>query len=282
MKRWKQLLLAAFFTGTSLGMGYWLATRPEPLPPCSVDQLVVNTENTCRTVFKGNEEDGIKQLQQLVESSKLEEAWAYLPERLEWIEIGKEEKPETKQGEIYTKEVKFNIPQDLFRNNHSIIIYHFHPRYSLQLEELNVAAKQKKEVSKQKQELGVVTKQKQELNAIVKREQEILIRKTLPSGRDLSKMIVDSRDFYQIHPQGQITFKFRSPYGITEFFLTEKGKEFYKDKGNLAAFLVGQGLRNKVENGYPMNFHEEPFARIEGFCGWMSNNEIQIRFMPYQ
>lgn len=163
-----------------------------------IDDLVVNTQNKQRTIIIQNEKQGIKDIKDLVASSDFEEAWAYLPDRKLWIELGINEYNEVLNDKIYHSNVTLDgkLLSKLMKENNRIIIYHFN----------------KVKTDKVMEE---------------KDWERVHIHEAVPNYKDLQNMIINSSIFYSQKPGGDIRYKIGSFYGVTETRLTKKGREKY-------------------------------------------------------
>ncbi len=176
-----------------------------------IDELVVNNKNNYKTVIYENEDVGVSEMRELVESSLTEESWVYLPNMRKWIEVGFNEESERKVNKSYITKTKIDVPllNILMDENDNIILYHFHPPSYRLLED--------KIKEREKEELPMSD------NEIEREKTRILIQSSYPSRSDLMNMIGNSTEFYERNPEGRITFKICSHYGITEYHLTNEG-----------------------------------------------------------
>ncbi len=183
-----------------------------------IDKLIVNSKNNYKTVIYKNEDEGVSEMRELVESSQTEESWAYLPRKEEWIEVGYNEESEKKEKDSYITKTKLDVQllDTLMDENDNMILYHFHPpSYHLLEDEIR---------NREKEELTMSEKE------IEKVRTGILIKSTYPSRSDLMNMIGNSTEFYERNPEGKISFKICSHYGVTEYHMTDEGlKYLYAD-----------------------------------------------------
>ncbi len=176
-----------------------------------VDELVVNSRNIFKTVIYESEDEGISEIRKLLASSQIEESWVYLPHLKKWIEIGHNEETEKKINKRYITKAKLDVQllDELMSENNNMSLYHFHPSYSLSLED---------KIRKREEE-GLPMND----NEIEKERVKSLIKSAYPSRSDLLNMIGNSMEFLERNPEGNITFKVCSHYGITEYRLTDEG-----------------------------------------------------------
>jgi len=266
-----------------------------------INELVVNNKNQYKTVIYENENEGILEMRRLIESSQIEESWAYLPRQEKWIEIGYSEESEKKIDEKYITKAKLDIQflDELMNENNNMIIYHFHPSYSLSLED---------KIKKREKNGSPMND-----NEIKKERTRLLIKSAYPSRSDLMNMIGNSTEFFERNSDGNITFKVCSHYGITEYRLTDEGMEYLhaddslkqilritdiSSSANIDANVKGEILEmNPRETRNPLkrikmspkrkrsSFSRykiiDPLSRIERAIEAMNGEHIKVTFTPY-
>jgi len=149
-----------------------------------IDELVVNNMNKFKTVIYENEEEGISEMRKLIASSQTEESWVFLPHRQQWIEIGNNEETEKKINKSYITTAKLDVQflDRLMNENNNMILYHFHPSYSLSLED---------KIKKQEEDGSPMND-----NEIRRERIRLLIKSAYPSRSDLLNMIGNSTEFF--------------------------------------------------------------------------------------
>ena len=266
-----------------------------------INELVVNNKNQYKTVIYENEEEGILEMRKLIEGSQIEESWAYLPHREKWIEIGYNEESEKKIDENYITKTKLDIQflDELMNENNNMILYHFHPSYSLSLEDK----------IKRREKNGSPMND----NEIEKERIRLLIKSAYPSRSDLMNMIGNSTEFFERNSDGNITFKVCSHYGITEYRLTDEGMAYLhaddslkqilritgiSSSANINANVKGEILEmNPRETRNPLkrikmspkrkrsSFSRyiiiDPLSRIQRAIEAMNDEHIKVTFTPY-
>ena len=266
-----------------------------------INELVVNNKNQFKTVIYENENEGILEMRKLIESSQIEESWAYLPRQEKWIEIGYSEESEKKIDEKYITKAKLDIQflDELMNENNNMIIYHFHPSYSLSLED---------KIKRRKKNGSPMND-----NEINKERTRLLIKSAYPSRSDLMNMIGNSTEFFERNSDGHITFKVCSHYGITEYRLTDEGMAYLhadnslkqiaritgiSSSANIDANVKGEILEmNPRETRDPLkrikmspkrkrsSFSRyiiiDPLSRIERAVEAMNGEHIKVTFTPY-
>ncbi|MFH1317386.1 MAG: hypothetical protein ABII01_07740 [Candidatus Woesearchaeota archaeon] len=183
-------------------------------PTIQVSEFAPNPRNKYRTQLSMPEKDAVRQLERLLES-EYEEAWAFLPEKQQFIEIGQWER------KFSTRIRSFNNRHDwdydylvkLLIENDDIVIYHIQPRPN---------EKDVEEVKDRYREFG----HSEEL--LERKAFEYIISLSLPNPMDMSRMIRASLAIKDIHPEGQFRAKLCAPYGVTEYWLTDQGADFIK------------------------------------------------------
>jgi len=163
-----------------------------------------------------------------------EEAWAYIPKKSKWVEIGKNSKSYKIIGKVHERRLKIDgdYLEKLMLENNELIVYHFH----LPLPEVLTCI-----VKNRKQKGNPMNEED-----ISKLEREISFNNVKPTRSDILNMIANSLLFYDIHPKGKITYKICSEQGITEFNLTKKGKKDGKNgKKNIEFFLKFEQFKSE-------------------------------------
>ena len=266
-----------------------------------INELVVNNKNEYKTIIYENENEGISEMRKLLESSQIEESWAYLPHQEKWIEIGYNEESEKKINENYITKAKLDIQflDGLMNENNNMTLYHFHTSYCLSLED---------KIKKREKDGSPMND-----NEIEKERIRLLIKSAYPSRSDLLNMIGNSTEFFERNSDGNITFKVCSHYGITEYRLTDEGMAYlYADNSlkqilritgisssaNIEANVKGEILEmNPRETRDPLERIKmspkqkrsslsrykiiDPLSRIERAIEAMNDEHIKVTFTPY-
>ena len=199
-----------------------------------INELVVNNKNQYKTVIYENENEGISEMRKLIESSQIEESWAFLPHQEKWIEIGHNEETEKKIDKRYITKAKLDVQllDKLMSKNNNIILYHFHPSHSLSLEDK----------IRKREEDGLPMNDKE-----IERERvRLLIKSAYPSKSDLLNMIGNSTEFFERNADGNITFKICSHYGITEYHLTDEGITYLRADNSIKQILRITGISSSA------------------------------------
>ncbi len=267
-----------------------------------VDELLVNNRNSFKTVIYKSEEEGISEMRKLISSSQIEESWAYLPHLRKWIEIGHNEEAEKKVDKRYITKTLLDIQllDELMSKNNNMVLYHFHPSYCLSLEDK----------IKKREEDGLPMNDSE----IEKERERLLIKSAYPSRSDLLNMIGNSTEFFERNADGNITFKICSHYGITEYYLTDKGMTYlYADNtleqiiritgisssANIDANVKGEIMEmNPRETRDPLKRIKmspgqkrkslsrytiiDPLTRIQKAIESMNDEHLRVTFTPYQ
>jgi hypothetical protein len=258
--------------------------------------------NKFKTVIYENEEEGISEMRKLIASSQTEESWVFLPHRQQWIEIGNNEETEKKINKSYITTAKLDVQflDRLMNENNNMILYHFHPSYSLSLED---------KIKKQEEDGSPMND-----NEIRRERIRLLIKSAYPSRSDLLNMIGNSTEFFERNAEGNIAFKICSHYGITEYRLTDEGitylyadnspEQILRIKGisssaNIKVNIRGEILEiNPTETKKPLkrikmspkqkreSFSRytiiDPLTRIQKTIESMNDEHIRVTFTPYQ
>lgn len=267
-----------------------------------IDKLIVNNNNNYKTVIYGNEDEGVSQIRELVENSLTEESWVYLPANEKWVEVGYNEESEKKIKKSYITRAKLDVRllDILMGDNDHMVLYHFHPPSFHSLED-KIRKREKK---------GMPMSD----NEIEKERVSLLIKSAYPSTSDLMNMIGNSTEYYERNPEGKITFKICSYFGITEYYLTDAGliylyadnspEQILKIKGislsvNIEGNVTGGILElNPRQTRDPLKRIKmspkrkrkplsryiiiDPLRRIEKALDSMNDEYINVAFIPYE
>jgi len=246
-------------------------------PSRTLDDLVVNTANKYRVIVYDDEITGIKKMQELVDDSKFEEAWIYLPEQKVWVEVGTNEKvySRNKEGAIASVGVEGNILYQLINDdNKSITLYHIHPYNKA------TAAKNEKEFRK---DAGDKIEEKQ-LQSIL--DSLAIVEESSASKDDITSCVRASLTFNSTYPDSTLSDRICSKYGITEMTLTEEGKRLFgnmliddvkdyigkhKDKAldKFTSYLVSDDLKSAKDG-------------VAKFFELLSDDYVKITFTSYE
>jgi len=236
----------------------------------NLDSLVINTTDTIRTVIQKDESEGIKDLQSIIANAVYEEAWAYTPSDSTWHETGISQliknriirlddsneliivKPEPSASLV---RISDHI-KTLFKLYDEIVDYHLHP---LPDQEIKDEAE-----SDNAEDLQTA-------------REKLYVTKARPSYLDLLSMIALSHDFYTENPDGNISFKIASPLGITEYSLTEKGR-------NIPDSQFYDSLENFRSIFRPNLDHlSDPIIKVHEIFDAANKQEIiRFSFQPYE
>jgi len=218
-------------------------------------KLEVNTSNLERNIVSKCEEDGVKDILELMVTSRYEEFWAYLPQKCEWVELGYKETA-GKPDEVVVR-VQNNHLKKLMAENKDIVLYHFHP--------------------------GIYFNQNPSKDIEIERN----LRLSLPSVDDILAAFEVSWDFYDLQKNGTIRNKVVTPYGITEYIMKDAGKgqrhnSMYRDNIPIAktALQLSFIINEKTREFIPL-FKEDPIKAVAEFSKVYSNEYISVNFTPH-
>lgn len=184
------------------------SNHPSNVSYVEIPNLIVNTNDTHRTLIRKNEQNGLNDIRQLLLHSSLEEKWMYYPAKKIWIELGIHSiKLDEKGSAGYQIFSRMEEIKNIFLTEKNLIDYHFHPVNSAILNQ------------KAKVFLKKIAKECTDDNIHWANENYFApvdrIFSAIPVRDDLFQLIVSSCVFYRIHPEGDFYHKIVSPYGIT-------------------------------------------------------------------
>lgn len=267
-----------------------------------INELVINNRNKFKTVIYENEEEGISEMRKLIDSSQIEESWAYLPRQEKWIEIGQNEETEKKIGKRYITKSKLDVQflDELMSENNNMVLYHFHSSHCLSLED---------KIRKREEDGSPMSD-----NEIERERIRLLIKSAYPSRSDLLNMVGNSTEFFERNSEGNITFKICSHYGITEYHLTDEGmaslsadnslEQILRLKGISSSANIEVNIRGEILEMDPRETRNplkrikmspkrkrksvsrytiiDPLTRIQKAIESMNDEHISATFTPYQ
>lgn len=172
--------------------------------------LIVNSSKDYRTITYKCDRQGVRDIINLMEKSKLEEFWAYLPQKCQWIEIGRDENSEDGGATI---RIDRKYLSQLMTQHLEIDIYHFHPKYYFNLSNCNDL-------------VGSFSK-------LSNSQKEFCFRLSMPGPEDIYLMMDTTWVYKQKNPSFKMTHKVISPNGIVEYVLTKEGEKRYAVDRNL-------------------------------------------------
>ncbi|MBN2053127.1 hypothetical protein JW756_06500 [Candidatus Woesearchaeota archaeon] len=252
------------------------------------NELIVNPSPYKRFVTKKSELEGIIDLQKIVQSPGLEEAFVYIDQgdrKGYWTETGALQTEF--MGLVRKKEI-----HKLIKKSSKLIDYHLHRCEDIESLEARLAANIKK-IEKNYPELDKAAKLKLVVSRTYRQTEYVYIMASaIPSPSDLLTMFDSSEEFYSVHPQGQIRFKIATKYGITEYGLANPlvkslhEAKILKLSGQRKAYATGKQFqaentifgRNSPE---PLT-HDEIISTIQRMISAMSDETIKVTFTPYE
>jgi len=240
-----------------------------------LEKIIVNDSNDFRFVVNKGELEGINDLRNLAYSSKYEEGVVYFPELRRWEEVGRDHTSSLKtistgdKNITHTKEaasitVSSELMSSFFDKYSQLAFYHTHP---LSLETLE-----------------------QQLNDFQFKNNPVLLKEyinalyfpeALPSFDDEITMIKFSKEFYKKNPEGSFACFVASPLGLTEFGLTRKGIEIFKEMGKEE---IRESLIKPKEYIIHMTIGRgdfDPVAKIRQVLDAEKQEGIYRDFIPY-
>jgi hypothetical protein len=184
--------------------------------------IELNESAKVRYTSKG-EVEGLKEIQPQINDSVFEYAIMFLPEKQQWVHCGLGSETIVKGDEFSSKlKLKNWLIDDLMKENKNMSLYHSHPTptdwiYNSMIESAKFYS-------------SIATNQIQLDSLLSHVPQEVMescyANCTKPSSSDIYYMMHLTRKF----KNNEITFKICSEYGVTQFGITEKGKDWMDDK----------------------------------------------------
>ena len=218
-------IIAGLALLVGLGVGYQCSRSPPEI--VAVETLSLNLDNNKRQVATKSLEDGLKDLAEIARTADQEEAYAFLPQTQEWIEVGVNENDDKFNGNVYCHQgqcvgyTKVSIDSDkleeLMKKHPEVRVYHIHPT--------DFAKKLIAEYFSQAQKGNL-----DQRDAYFQARQEVDFH-GLPSTDDLLKIFGDERDIYSINPQGKLVMGVVAEDSVITFSLTDYGINYFGEMG---------------------------------------------------
>ncbi len=220
------LIVAAATAGAdypSRGSLYPPRAQSPALPIKKADRLNINTSNQYRLVVENKcEAEGIRELLALLEVSRYEEMWAFVPAgkdagRCTWYELGREV---TAAGSEATVRVDRDFLTSLIRQHDHIHLYHFHPLVYFE----------RCADTRDCNAFGLPIRSQQVTQARLIDN----LRYAMPSPEDIYFMMDVTWQFDQERAgTGSLINRVVTPYGIVEYAMTPAGKERFANDRHL-------------------------------------------------
>lgn len=233
-----------------------------------VPNLYVNERILLRTYANKTEQEGVRDIIKLVYTSKHEEAWAYLPEKEKWIELGFSSKINYYDGFLILLSLNEATVSRLVKENNNMIIYHFHPTNI----DLTIDYMQSKNIVPNFSNLEKIVN-------LYLRGPEIA---AIPSYPDMAQMFKKSRDFYKTNPEGEMIHKIVSSYGVTSYYLTEQGKIFFSDKCDFNCNQNAYSYGKSLKNSFFLDLEIPSYEKIRKLCNFLSSQNFNIEFETFK
>ncbi|MBW2992142.1 hypothetical protein KY345_02900 [Candidatus Woesearchaeota archaeon] len=237
----------------------------------TLSNIVLNLEDEKRTIIPKNEEEGIKDMRTLLDTSIYEEAWAYLPEKKEWHEIGVDEYTTNCGNYIESgvdKDIEY-IDDKLAKSNKKITVWHFHP------DSANLHNKVTKQPIQNEKPIGVNDSGKP-LNYsdgdITYKTLKSAFRgksNAAPSPTDLLNAIARGYTLYEVDSTIEYKEKLASQYGITEFRMTEHARDYLNANDGYLDLTI------------PLVTENASIKHMADNSIFISSDWVQIKFTPY-
>ncbi len=241
-----------------------------------LEDLVMGPSQEYRAAVRKSEERGVADIKKLVETSPTEWSWVFLPQYSLWVSTGKEALEQRAEGNVYKTTIidDLDFLEALYRRYNQIFEYHFHPRRG--------------PLAQAEDELLIENGVSSETLARAQAIQDV--QGALPSFKDFVVLIGRSVKFYQKNQAGNMVHKICSCLGITEYSLTQKGKETFLliGRGNLDLLIsCAKDQASTLSQGtYPPILWDlnskHPVLVANQVASQMNSELVSVRFMPYR
>lgn len=215
------------------------------------------------SVVKKSEKKAVKDLQQLVETAEVEEAWAYAPVPQRWHDIGT--KTDLTEGESVTVDNDKDLIQTLVKQYDRLVFYHIHPAKAI-LKVIKPLLDNPGASGLTSPEIAYLA----QLSAV------------LPSSNDLANALYISCRYDQ---KKLYHYKVASLYGITDYQpKQEKLSEFCSEEDDFVFLFSAQFLGESIFKDLNQSKLEEnvDFAiASQKSVALLPNKYFTITFTPY-
>lgn len=229
--------------------------------------LRINTEDNARDVVVASELAGVHQIRRLLQSTAVEEAWAYVPQAGLWIEIGVYGRDDGALGPLV--EIDVALLGRLVAAFDRVDLYHLHPRSTFSAG-FGIAG-----VYPSATPVG-------SLNA----DGQTTVGLATPSPGDIESAIQIGLLQEKLHPSSDVRNYLVSPYGVVEYELTPSGrKEIALNQGNPLRSLERTLITMNVIRRAPYNIQQTAAKRprmpiaelIDTLCDQLTGDNLVVR-----
>lgn len=239
-------------------------------------RLGVHNNPKYRTVCRTSEDEGIKEIKALTKEGADEGAWVFLPKEKLWIEIGLKCGRTLSYGPKHTKfyDRLFDIDQPLFgtliENNSNIVFYHNHP-----------LDKKISSVNDFSGEEDIVYKGLNRDPRFISQVKDLM---AIPSSPDLISMLIRSKRFYEISPNGRFEYAIISERGLTRLKITEKGKTQVGNLSPLSLFCRENTEYGRLysEGIIPKIFPNSITNNLTDWIAALNNSLVEVSFSEWK
>lgn len=151
----------------------------------TLEKLIVNNNNSIITVVNKDENAGLTDLKNLMNSAEKEEAWCYIPKDNKWIEVGESRKVDPSEKGNFSVKINLSRLYKIMDKNEELVFYHIHPAKGKCLDKCEF-------------------------------KEDLYVYSTLPSKEDMLFMTQVYYYFSEKQKDAKFSFKIASMYGITE------------------------------------------------------------------
>jgi len=227
-----------------------------------LNSLVLNLDDNIRTIACVSKKEGDEDIKKLL-TQEYEEAWLY--DGVCWHEIGFESSrldyALEEDGESFAEvSLDYDYVWNFFSANDSLLWKHNHSYGNKKNQDIAL----KNWDSEKRKEL------------LFTREIDL----ALPNDADIETLVSMQRDFSQEKKDGVFIGEVSSRYGVTSFYATEKGREYFYDKTEeeITNFAVERwNACINAESPESDNFLDW----IKYYCDAMDNDYFECEFKPY-
>ncbi|HVY52320.1 MAG TPA: hypothetical protein VHA07_12275 [Devosia sp.] len=259
----------------SIALLNWSIRNPQRLVPAlggarvSVrfqQALRIDADDTARDLIGISQAEGVRQIRQLGQSTRVEEAWAYVPQAGFWVEIGIYGRDDLSLGPLVELDVA--LLGGLIAAFDRVDIYHLHPDSTF------AAA------------FGVTTLYPSDTPvAMLDDTGKTAVGLAVPSPSDIETAIDIALLQDELHPSSEVRNHVVTPYGVVQYELTARGRtDIALNLGNPIRSLDSSLITMSAIRRAPFNIvrtADENAAMtigglIEALCAQLSGDNLSV------
>lgn len=235
-----------------------------------VERLGVNTSNSQRYIaYRKCENDGVREILELLKQSQTEEMWAFLPQdqassSCQWHEVGRNERTGTDEAYV---DIDWAYLETLMAGSRAVHLYHFHP-----LSFFEYARSSPSDRGDKSHRQAIVAD----------------LKFSMPSPADIYFMMEITSRFHQRHPEGgDIRNRVVTPYGVVDYALTDSGLFKYESdkdartQGLYIKYVAASALDDESIEAIVAEYPDDLARSMHRLVEILNTEYLRIEFSPF-